>query len=302
MTARHIFLAIITAAIWGSNFIFITTALVNVPPYLLCTLRFLFACFPAIFFLPKPKVSFKWILGYGLLMFGLQFALLFGGLDAGMPPGLTSLVFQSQVLFSLLMAAIFLNEMPSSLQLLGSVISCAGLAVVWMCYNDSTTWVGLVLILGAAAAMGAGNLFSRKLTQVNAYSLVAWGSLVSLILLIPLTLCLEGPKLIILSLTHISWRTVGALCFIVYISTWVGYGVWNQLLQQYSITVVIPFSLMVPVFGILFAHFFLNEPIQTWKLLSAWLIICGLGVNILGSRLLLRHQSYVKKKEIASLG
>ena len=123
MSARHIFLAIITAAIWGCNFIFISMALVDLPPYLLCTLRFFFSCFPAIFFLPKPNVSFKLIMGYGLLMFGVQFALLFGGMYAGMPPGLTSLVFQSQVFFSLFMAAIFLDEIPSPLQLIGSVVS-----------------------------------------------------------------------------------------------------------------------------------------------------------------------------------
>ena len=290
MSARHIFLAIITAAIWGCNFIFISMALVDLPPYLLCTLRFFFSCFPAIFFLPKPNVSFKLIMGYGLLMFGVQFALLFAGMYAGMPPGLTSLVFQSQVFFSLFMAAIFLDEIPSPLQLIGSVVSFAGLGVVWVNYTDAASWVGFVLIIGAAAAMGGGNLFSRKLAHVNSYSVVAWGSLFSLPLLIPLSLYMEGPTVIVHSLTHLSWTTVGALCFTVYISTWIGYGAWNQLLRQYSIAAVIPFTLLVPVFGIIFSHMVLGEPIQHWKLLSAWLIICGLGINVLGSRLLLRRQ------------
>lgn len=297
MTGKHILLAIVTTVIWGCNFIFISAALQDLPPYLLCVLRFFFSCFPAIFFLPKPAVDHKLLLGYGLLMFGVQFALLFSGMDAGMPPGLTSLVFQSQVFFSLFLAAIFLHENPSPLQLIGALVSFSGLGVVWVNYTESASWIGFILILGAAIAMGFGNLFSRKLTQVNAYALVAWGSLYSLLLLVPACLYMEGPALISRSLQHISWTTVGALAFTVYISTWIGYGAWNKLLHQYSIAVVIPFTLLVPVFGILISHWVLGEPIQHWKLLSAWLIICGLGINVLGSRLLLRRQKMAEAIE-----
>ncbi len=300
MLAKHIMLAILTAAIWGCNFVFITMALTDLPPYLLCVLRFFFSCFPAIFFLPKPKADFKLILGYGMLMFGIQFALLFAGLHAGMPPGLTSLVFQSQVFFSLFLAALFLDEIPSPLQFMGAVVSFFGLGVVWVNYTDAASWVGFVLIIGAAAAMGGGNLFSRKLAHVEPYALVAWGSLVSLILLIPMSLYLEGPDLIIQSLTHVSLSTVWALAFTVYISTWVGYGAWNKLLKDYSIAAVIPFTLLVPVFGILCAHIFFNEPVQQWKLAAAWLIICGLGINVLGSRLKVRRLKRLAAQEEAN--
>jgi len=301
MLAKHVILAILTAAIWGCNFIFITMALTDLPPYLLCVLRFFFSCFPVIFFLPKPKAKCTLILGYGLLMFGVQFACLFAGLHAGMPPGLTSLVFQSQVFFSLFLAALFLDETPSPLQFLGAVVSFIGLAVVWMNYTDAASWVGFILIIGAAAAMGGGNLFSRKLSHVEPYALVAWGSMVSLPLLIPMSLYLEGPDLIIHSLTHVSWSTVGALAFIVYISTWIGYGAWNKLLKEYTIAAVIPFTLLVPVFGILCAHIFFDEPVQQWKLTAAWLIICGLAINVLGSRLKVRRQRKLAAQEEANV-
>lgn len=290
MRANHIFLAILVAAIWGCNFIFITLAMVDLPPYFLCVLRFFFSGIPAIFFLPKPNVSFRLIFAYGMFMFGFQFSLLFGGIYAGMPPGLTSLVFQSQVFFSLFLAAIFLGEIPSPLQWVGAVIAFAGLGVAWVNYTDLASWVGFILVVAAAVAMGAGNLFSRKLAHVNSYSLVAWGSMVSLVLLIPLSLCLEGSQLIVQSLSHVSWTTICSLAFIVYISTWVGYGTWNKLLCQYSVAAVIPFTLLVPVFGIVCAHLVFDEPIQHWKLVATWLILCGLGINVLGSRMMTRRQ------------
>lgn len=299
MSGKHILLAILTAAIWGCNFIFITMALTDVPPYLLCVLRFFFSCFPLIFFLPKPKANFKLLFGYGFMMFGIQFALLFAGMHAGMPPGLTSLVFQSQVFFSLFVAALFLGETPSPLQFVGAAVSFAGLAVVGLHHSEGASWLGFMLIIASAAAMGLGNLFSRKLAQVNPYALVAWGSLLSLPLLIPLSLYMDGPHVIVQSLKHISWSTIGALSFTVYISTWVGYGAWNMLLRRYSIAAVIPFTLLVPVFGILCSHLIFDEPIQHWKLVSAWLIIGGLGINVLGSRIMLRRQQAAAAVEVA---
>ena len=300
MSFKHILLAILTAAIWGCNFVFITIALTDVPPYLLCVLRFFFSCFPIIFFLPKPEASFKLLMGYGLTMFGVQFALLFAGMHAGMPPGLTSLVFQSQVFFSLFVAAFFLAEIPSPLQFVGAAVSFAGLGVVGLHHSEGASWFGFMFIIAAAAAMGVGNLFSRKLAHVNSYSLVAWGSLFSLPLLIPLSIYLEGPKLIAQSLVNISFSSIGALAFTVYISTWVGYGAWNRLLRQYSIAAVIPFTLLVPVFGILCSHFIFDEPIQQWKVLAAWLVIGGLGINVLGSRMLFRRQQAAKEAQTVS--
>ncbi|PJD92556.1 MAG: O-acetylserine/cysteine exporter [Legionella sp.] len=283
-------MAILATAIWGCNFSVITLALTDLSPYLLGALRFFLTSVPAIFFLPKPKVSYRLILAYGLSIFGLQFALLFAGMHAGMPPGLTSLILQCQVFFSIVLAAVFLKETPSPLQMLGAIISFAGLGLVWINYTDAASWTGFILVITAALAMGAGNLFARKLAHVNSYSLVAWGSFVSTPLLFGLTFYTESPSHIWSSLMDMSWVTLSALAFITYISTWIGYGIWNTLLREYTISAVIPFTLLVPVFGMCCSYLAFGEPIQQWKLSAAYLIIGGLAVNVLGSHLITRRQ------------
>ncbi len=287
---NHILLAILATAIWGCNFSVITFALTDVSPYLLGALRFFLTSIPAIFFLPRPKASYRLILAYGLCIFGLQFALLFAGMHAGMPPGLTSLILQCQVFFSILFAAVFLHEIPSPLQILGAVIAFIGLGLVWVNYTNAESWTGFILVIIAALAMGAGNLFARKLAHVNSYSLVAWGSFVSTPLLVGLTFYTESPTQIWSSLTHMSWATIGAVAFITYISTWIGYGIWNVLLREYTIAAVIPFTLLVPVFGMCCSFLVFAEPIQQWELSAAYLIIGGLSINVLGSRLMNRRQ------------
>jgi O-acetylserine/cysteine efflux transporter len=283
-------LAILVTAVWGCNFIFVSWALQDIPPYLLCAIRFFLTAIPALFFLPKPNIPVQQIVMYGLFTFAIQFGFLFAGLFAGMPPGVTSLIFQCQVFFSLLFAALFLNEIPNPIQIIGAIISFVGLALIGTKYTNSASWIGFVMVLIAAGSMGIGNLLSRKLARVQPLILVAWGNLVSFPLLSLTSLAIEGPDLIIHSLSHLSWKTLGSLLFIAYGSTWLAYGLWNHLLRIYSISMVIPFTLLVPFFGIISGHILFNEPIQNWKIQATWLILGGLIINILGSRFMLRRQ------------
>lgn len=293
MRPNHTLLAVLVVAIWGCNFIFITWALQDIPPYLLCAIRFFLTAIPAVFMLPKPNIGLQQIVMYGVFTFALQFAFLFAGMYAGMPPGLTSLLFQCQVFISLLFAALFLKEIPNTIQIIGALVSFSGLVLVSTRYTNGASWLGFVFILAAAASMGIGNLLSRKLCRVQPLVLVAWGNLISFPLLSLTSLALEGPDLIMASLSHVSLKTVGSLIYIAYISTWLAYGLWNYLLQLYSVSMVIPFTLLVPFFGMLSGHLLFNEPLQSWKLQATWLILGGVIISIFGSRVMARRQNRV---------
>ena len=297
MRVNHILLGIAIAAIWGCNFISVEWALQDLPPYLLCALRFLLTAVPAVLFLPKPKIAFKQLLIYGLFTFALQFACLFAGLNAGLPPGLASLVFQTQVFWSLLLAALFLDEIPRPIQILGAMISFSGLILIALHHNEGSSWLGFVLVLIAAASMGVGNLLSRQLCHVQPLALVAWGNLLSFPILGLCSLVFEGPELISQSLSHIGLKTIGSLVFTAYASTWFAYGLWNHLLRVYSISTVIPFTLLVPFFGMLSVHYVLDEPMQPWKIQATWIILGGLFINILGSRWVKNRQQLNQSKD-----
>jgi len=86
-------------------------------------------------------------------------------------------------------------------------------------------------------------------------------------------------------LTHISTLTIVALLYIAYASTWVGYGIWNYLLRKYSVTIVTPFTLLVPVFGMISSIIFLEEHFESWKAITSLFIITGLSVTLLGPKI-----------------
>jgi O-acetylserine/cysteine efflux transporter len=88
----HLLLALVIVAVWGTNFVVIKFGLDEFPPFLFAFLRFLFVCFPAALFLPRPNVPWSSLAAYGLLMGGGQFGLRYLAMRGHITPGLASLV------------------------------------------------------------------------------------------------------------------------------------------------------------------------------------------------------------------
>jgi O-acetylserine/cysteine efflux transporter len=78
-----------------------------------------------------------------------------------------------------------------------------------------------------------------------------------------------------------SWPGIGAVLYIVYFSTSIGYGAWAFLMKSYSTSVVVPFTLLVPLVGFMSSALYLGEELQPWKLLAAVFILGGLIFGLL---------------------
>lgn len=281
MKPKHLLLALVTVIAWGLNFIAIHIGLEKLPPILLCTARFALTAIPWVFILPRPKAPFKLIVGYGIFTFAIQFGLLFGGMYLGLPAGLSSLVIQVQVFFSMGLAALIFGDIPGIWKVFGALISFVGIGIVASHVNGNTTFIGLSLTLLSALSWAVGNIFSKKIAAGSPVALVAWGSLVATPFMLTLSYFFEGPELIAESIQSLSTDTVVAVLYIVYLSSFVGYGIWGFLLNTYPTAVVTPFTLLVPVVGLLSAAFFLGEELSSWKLVACLFIMAGLVFNLL---------------------
>lgn len=287
MPISHLLLALAVVVVWGMNFLFVSVGLTEIPPFLLCGLRFALASIPAILFIKRPQGAFRWVVVYGLVMFGLQFAFLFLGMSLGMPPGIASVLIQTQVFFSMFFAVIFLREQPKWGQVIGALVSFSGIALVAKHIDQDITFTGFFSILAAAATWGLGNLITKKLKgdRKSMLGLISWGSFAAAIPMLLLSFLVEGQQQWLDTAHRISWKGVGALCYIVYASTWVGYGLWNWLLARYPVGMVAPFTLLVPVVAMVGSVIFLGESFYLWKLVAGLLVMSGLCINVLGSRL-----------------
>ena len=283
MTPLHFAAALLMVTIWGFNFVVIRWGLNDIPPLLLTLLRFVMAAFPALLFVPRPKASWRLIAGYGLFAFALQFTFLFAGMAAGMPTGLSSLVIQVQVFFTIALVAILMRDRPRLPQLLGALVAGAGLVLVAL-HLPAGTVLGFVLVVAAALSWAIANVIVKRVPGDAPLSVVVWGSATAVVPLALATLATEGlsrSAQIIGAMSVANWL---GIAFQAGPTTLVAFGIWAWLLRQHPASLVAPFTLLVPVVGMTCAVWLLDEPVTWWKLAGAALVLSGLGLNVLASR------------------
>ncbi|WP_421107861.1 EamA family transporter [Streptomyces sp. NEAU-S77] len=288
MRPAHIGLAVLVTALWGVNFVVIEVGLDHMPPLLFCSLRFLVAAVPAIFLVGPPRVPWRWILGVGLALGVAKFGLLFIGMHEGMPAGLSSLVLQVQAVFTALFAAVVLAERPSRRRLFGMAVALGGIAVAAVDEGTSGPLIGFVLVIAAAAFWGVSNVLTRKAAPPDPLSFMVWVSLVPVLPLLGLSLVFEGAAPGLHALATLDWAGVGAIVYVAWIATVLGFGLWGFLLRTYDASAVAPFSLLVPVFGMSSAALVLGEGISPLRWLAAALLVGGVALTSLPSVRLLR--------------
>lgn len=277
---RHAALAVLVAAIWGVNFVVIKVGLDSFPPLLFSALRFLAAAVPAVFFVGLPRVAWKWVIAVGLVLGVAKFSFVFTGMHVGMPAGLSSLVLQSQVIFTVLFAAVLLRERPRGAQLFGIGLASAGIVVIALDYGVSGPLTAFALVIIGAACWGLSNVITRYAKPPDALSFIVWVSAVAVLPLFGLSLLIEGADADLAALKALNWTGVGAIGFVAWVSTLLGFGLWGFLLREYDASVVAPFSLLVPVAGMFSAWLFLDEELTVLRCAAAVLIILGMASTV----------------------
>lgn len=285
VSLRHALLAVAVMAVWGSNFVVIRIGLDHLPPLTFAALRFAVALFPAVLFIKRPAVPWRNLAAYGLLIGGGQFGLLFIAMNGQITPALASLVVQTQVFFTMALAAYQSGERVRPFQMLALTITVAGLALIAVHTDASTTPVGLALVLAAALCWAFGNMVIRSTPDVDMLAYVVWASMFSVAPLLAASLVLEGWPAIRDGLAHADAATWGAVLWQAFANTLFGYAVWGWLLSRYPVASIAPMSLLVPLFGIAASAVWLSEPLQTWKLEAMGLVLVGLFINFMWPKL-----------------
>lgn len=276
---RHTFLALLVAFLWGLNFLAIRISLDQFPPLFLAGLRFLILALPALLFVPWPGVKVRYLLGYGLGFGTLQFFGLYLGMAAGFPTGLASLVLQASAPFTVLLGALVLKEHISARRATGVGVAVLGLGLVGISRGVLDGWTPFLLVLFGAFGWALGNLASRKAQTDRPMALVLWMAVVPPIPLLTVAFLVEGPEQIGTALaSSISVEAIPAwlgLSYTILFGTVVGAGIWVWLMRRHPAGTVAPFSMLVPVVGILAAWVALGEVPTGLELAGGVLVIGG---------------------------
>lgn len=275
-------LALLIAATWGLNFTVIRIGLDEFTPFAFAGWRFVLGALPVLF-LPKPAVSWKVLGGVGVFLFGGQFVFLFFAMQAGLPPGLSSVLVQLHGPLTAVIAALLLRERATTGQWLGIGVALLGVLVIARSVEGSTSIVAVGIALLSAFSWAIGNLFLREGRGTSILAVTAWGSLlppVPLLLASAVTDGLDATFAPVLAPTLRGWLV---LLYTVVPVMWLGYWIWGTLLRTYPAAKVGPVSLLVPCCALAFSAAITGEPIGGLRLLGVAIVLGGVGLGIVAS-------------------
>jgi O-acetylserine/cysteine efflux transporter len=291
LSPRDLALTLGIVALWGFAFVPIEVGLREMPPFAMVALRFFLAAIPLIFFVKRPQMPWRYITAYGVAIGVCQFGLLFLGMKLGMPAGLSSLVIQFQVFFTIGLGIAFLGEPLHRHNLIGATISAAGLVLLGaykLGAGATGTLIGFFLVIASALAWAVGNVVAKRAAgehDEDMFALVVWSSIVPPLPLAVLSYAFEGGAAAwhaVLSAGALSW---GCVLFLAWVATLFGFAQWAGLMHRYPTALISPFALLIPVSGLASGAFLLGEGLAPLQAAGVLLVFAGLAENVYGPRL-----------------
>ena len=291
MKQKDLYLALLVVIVWGANFTVIKLGLDGVPSMLLVAMRYSLVVFPAIFFIRKPDIEWKYIIYYGLAVGVGQFGCLFYAMEIGMPAGLASIIVQLQAFISPLLGTVVFKENLNLKQIIGFIIAALGLAIIGIASTSngiSSIPIGaLLLTICAPIFWSISNIIARYASdkaneegkELDMLGLVTWSSLIPPIPMIGFALLIDTPSTLINSITNLKFISIFSALYLAYVATLFGYGFWNKLISKYPLSKISPLSLLVPITGLLTARIILSEQLSKMQWMGTFIILAGLMIS-----------------------
>ncbi|RDS86210.1 EamA family transporter [Dyella psychrodurans] len=282
---------------WGANFSVIEMGLKALDPFTLTFLRFLFSAVPAIIFVPRPKdVEIKYLALYGTLFGAGMWWVVNFAMYNGLSAGISSVFLQFSAFFTIVLSKILFNEKINAIHVAGMALSVIGLISVFLLSHEPSTNTGVALVLLAAGSWAVCNLIVKSKKPKNMIAFIVWSSAFSAPAIFIMTVAVKGFAPFIEIKDNLTIPAIISVLFQAYVTTILGYMVWNNLMKKYPSSEVAPLSLLVPISGMLSSHFFFSESLDHYRILAIALVIVGLGVFINSGKIL----SQLKRIELRS--
>lgn len=276
MSFPHLILALVVSAIWGFSFVASKVGLDHFPPLFFTALRFILVAILLSPFLRIVKGRMKAVFWIALTVGVFQFTFLYLGIYAA--GGVTAVAITSQLIapFSVIMAVVVLKESIGWKRVLGIIMAFGGVMFLGFDPVIFDQLEGVALVTVAALFMSVGLILMRQIQNVRTMTMQAWIGAISALPLLLISFTMETGQAA--ALANIGWEAAGALAFVVIVTTIIAHGGWYYLLQRYPISVLTPFGLLAPIFGIAFGVILFSEPITLRFVIGGTITLVGVAI------------------------
>ncbi len=275
-------LLIFLGVIWGSSFFNIKVATYSYEPFTLALVRVFFASIPLVILCHYKKIkieafckNWKWFALIGLCNIAIPFVLIAIG-TAKINSYLAAILMSTTPLSGSILAHFFLkDEKLSFLKSLGVLIGFSGIVLLFfdkVIINENNIIYALITILGSTFYC-IGGILTLKLKHKKNENVTTSTTLWSIIFLIPLSILIEKPWNLSPSI-----ESTLALLYLGTIATGLAWLIRFRILTVNGLVFQTQVAYLIPIFGILFGYFLMDE-IITWKVFVS-LVIILLGIYI----------------------
>ena len=274
MVLKHLFLIIITMIIFGSVYPLGKLGTNNIPPILFSALRVLIIFIGILpffrFKFPTKKLIIP-LLAFSITMGIGVYITLYLALDISSLVSPIIIGTQLTVPFGLILSFIFLNENINIKKWI--LIFSAFIGVIIVAYDPrmGDELLGILIISFMAFFYALANMLSRFLKEIDTFSQIGWHSLISFIPLFILSYFIEGNPFEILF--PMSYTTLFILLHASLLVSLIGHGSIFYLYKFYSVSTVLPFYSLFPIFGIFFTFMIFDEVMDLYKFIGSIIVI-----------------------------
>jgi O-acetylserine/cysteine efflux transporter len=271
-------LAIFVMAIWGYNFVVAKTGLEELPPIFMMGLRFALSAGLLVPFVTMPRGRMKEVAALSVTLGAAHFSMMFTGLKT-VDASTAAIAVQLQVPFSALLATVLLADPPGWRRTAGMVVAFGGVMLIAGEPRFEGTLWALGLVIGAAFVWAVGNVQVKKMGGIDEMALLAWMSVMAAPQLFLISFLLEDGQ--IAAAQAATWRGWGAVAYQAVAVVAISYGIWYRLLAKHSVSAAVPYTLLVPFFGVACAVVFLGESLTPRIIAGGLITIAGVAIIIL---------------------
>lgn len=272
MKFLDILIAIFVSFTWGSNFVVVKLGAAEVPSFITLAIRFFVTAIIILPFVKKPKLPFK-ELYITSLVFTSYVSFVYLAIYLGASAKLAVIIMQLNAPLTIILAKFLLGEDFTFNSIIGILLSLVGVIIIIYNPNLESTLISIILLLGGVSLNALFNIQSRKYSKLPPLDSLFWYSLIGTPHLIILSLIFEGNPIDSISgNSYVFWSSV---FYSVSMAGILGLTGWIYLLQKYPVHKVMPYNLLVPLFGVSCAILVLKETISIHFIIGGMLIITG---------------------------
>jgi drug/metabolite transporter (DMT)-like permease len=268
--------------IWSSTWLAIKFGLRDLPPISFVAIRFVIAVvillaisIGRVPLIPSERGDFKLLAWTGVLMFCVNYALLFWA-ELYVSSGLSAVLQATIPIFGMVFAHFIIpNEPLRGARIAGAVLALGGVAVICSRLLDFggllAFWGGVGIVFGAAGAAFSNVLLKARAIRLAPAMIAAWQMIFGLVPLLIAGFLFEGNPL------HFHWTARATFClfYLAIPGSALAFLLLYWLMPRMSVTNLQTISFITPPGAVLFGWLLGGESFNLWSLGGGALILAG---------------------------